>query len=397
MPKRVAILMSDTGGGHRAAAEAVQEALALEYGERVTVELIDVFLKYTPYPFNRFPLWYPAMISRGSRVWDKVYRLSNGARRSRAISIIVYPYVRWAIRRMLREHPADVIVCVHSLFVLPIIRALGRTRPPVITVVTDLVTVHAWWFHPAIDFTIVPTEAARQRGIRNHIHPTRIKTIGLPVAEKFAHPRGPTAALRDQLGWQQDTITILLLGGGEGMGPLRDITTGLAAAGLPLQLAVVCGRNETLRAELAAHDWPVPVHVYGFMANMPDLMQAADLVVTKAGPSSVIEALNSGLPIVLSGAIPGQEDGNVSYVVDEGVGLWAPGPDKVVAAVQTLLADSPARLAQMTARARRLARPNAARQIAREIARFFMHDPLEMHETRTVTLQPVHTESDIVR
>lgn len=381
-PNKVLILFSDTGGGHRASGEALVEALKLEYGDDVETDMVDVFAGYTPYPFSRFPRWYPLMVSERTKwLWGRGYRLSNTPRRSEALSTTLYPYVRPSFRRMLRTHPADVIVVVHGLMVTPILRALGRSRPPVVTVVTDLVSVHAFWFHTAVDFTITPTEAARQFAVEEqHLHPTRVKTIGLPVHQRFTQFRADKVSLRDELGWQHDLKTVLLLSGGDGIGPLGEIAMGLAKTGLPIQLAVVCGRNEKLYKTLKAREWEHPTHIYGFVRNMPDLMRAADLLVTKAGPSSVMEGLNCGLPLVLSSAIPGQEDGNVSYVVDNNAGIWAPTPEKVITAVSDLLAADPAQLQTMTENARALARPEAAREIAREIGRFFFVPSPPRHE-----------------
>jgi 1,2-diacylglycerol 3-beta-galactosyltransferase len=100
---------------------------------------------------------------------------------------------------------------------------------------------------------------------------------------------------------------------------------------------------------------------------MPDFMQAADILVTKAGPGTISEALNAGLPMLLYSRLPGQEDGNVTYVVSEGAGLWTPRPEAIVAALRDWLA-VPEQRQQAAAACRRLARPMAARQIARILA-----------------------------
>lgn len=378
MPHRIVILMSDTGGGHRASSEAVQEALTLKYGDAVQVELIDVFKEYTPYPFSRFPAWYPRIIARGSQFWGSGFKVSDGRSRTRALVGAFYPYTRPAFRRLVREHPAEVYVSAHPFLTMPTMRALGKRRPPFITVVTDLVSAHAFWFYPRVDEIIVPTEGAYQRALRHKVPPEKVKIIGLPVSQKFTVLSGDKGALRQILGWRPDLITVLLVGGGEGMGPLYEIATGIADSGLPLQLAVVAGRNDALRARLNSTQWKIPAHIYGFATNMPDLMRAADLIVTKAGPSSVVEAINAGLPIVLSGALPGQEEGNVRFVVDNGAGRWAPGPEKVVGAVRELAGSGPEVLAATAANARRLARPHAALDIAEEIGRFL---PVEKRQT----------------
>lgn len=337
MTQRIVILFSDTGGGHRASGEAIQEALAIRHGEAVEVSMVDVFKKYTPYPFNRFPAWYPQIVARGIRLWGTGFRVSDGRQRSRVLTNSVYPYARWSFRKMLHENPADLYVSVHPLLTMPAVRALGDKRPPFITIVTDLVSAHAFWFYPKVDKIIVPTEGAYQRALRYKVPPYKLKIIGLPISQKFCAPPGNKDDLREQLGWQKGLTTVLVVGGGEGMGPLAEIAKGIANAGLPIQMAVVCGRNEALREQLSKQPWPIPTQIYGFVTNMPDLMRASDLIVTKAGPSSVIEAINSGLPIIMSSALPGQEEGNVRYVVDNGAGSWAPGPQKVVAAVKQMI------------------------------------------------------------
>jgi 1,2-diacylglycerol 3-beta-galactosyltransferase len=132
-------------------------------------------------------------------------------------------------------------------------------------------------------------------------------------------------------------------------------------------LAIVAGRNESLRARLSAVNWQIPTFVYGFERRMPEMMQAADLLVTKAGPGTVMEAINAGLPLVLYSRLPGQEDGNVDYVVEEGIGVWAPGASNTARAVQRWL-QNPAAMARATETCRQLARPQAAFEIAEILA-----------------------------
>lgn len=362
-PKRVLVLFSDTGGGHRSAAEAIVEALQTRYGGRLQTEMVDVFKDYTPYPFNRMPAWYPTMIRRGPRAWGAGFRISDGSKRSRFVSTVIWPWVRPACRRLVREHPADLVLTVHPLFTAPVLRALGRHRPPFVTVVTDLVSTHAWWYHPKVDLCLVPTEPARARALRLGLPSEKARVVGLPVAARFCTPAGDKRTLRQALGWEVDRPTVLVVGGGDGMGPLYEISRAIAASGTDCQLVVIAGRNQTLRERLLVTRWELPVHIYGFVTEMPDFMRAADLLVTKAGPGTISEALNAGLPMILSGRIPGQEDGNVRYVVGEGAGEWAPGPERVAEAVKRWLA-APDRMGRAAANARRLAHPDAAIRVA---------------------------------
>jgi 1,2-diacylglycerol 3-beta-galactosyltransferase len=234
-------------------------------------------------------------------------------------------------------------------------------------VVTDLVTTHALWYDQRVDQYVVPTEEARQRALACGVSESHVRVVGLPVAQRFCQPAGDRAALRAELDWPTDRPVVLLMGGGEGMGPLFGTATAIARPGGAFALAVVCGRNRRLKEQLEAQDWPMPIRIYGFEQRIPQMMQAADLLVTKAGPGTITEAINAGLPMVLSSRLPGQEDGNVSYVVSQGVGTWAPGAERAATSVHQWLGD-PRGMQQAAAACRRIARPTAAMEIARIIA-----------------------------
>jgi 1,2-diacylglycerol 3-beta-galactosyltransferase len=363
--KRILILFSDTGGGHRSAAEAIDEAIGLSYPGRYEVSLVDVFQQYAPRPMARLAAAYPEM-ARYPMAWGLGYRISNGHRRARALTAAAWPYVRSAVRKLVRERPSDVILTVHPLFNAPVIKALGASRPPFLTVVTDLVTTHALWYHRLVDLCLVPTEAAGQRALECGLLPEQVRVVGLPVARRFCQPPGDPARLRKELGWPTDLPMVLVVGGGEGMGPVLETAQAIAARPGRFGLAVIAGRNQRLHERLAQAAWPVPTFVYGFEHRMPEMMQAATILVTKAGAATAVEAINAGLPMVLYTRVPGQEDGNVQYVVEEGLGVWAPGPDRAADAVVGWL-ERPDDLSRAAAACRRLAYPGAAHDVA-EIA-----------------------------
>jgi 1,2-diacylglycerol 3-beta-galactosyltransferase len=361
----VLFLFSDTGGGHRSAAEAIIEALELEYGDIVTTEMLDFFKSRAPLPLNKMPDWYPDMV-KAPYLWGLSFKMSDGRRRARAITTSMWPYVGRAVRRIVKEHPADLIVTVHPLATTVFLKALGRHRPPFIIVVTDMVTTHALWYDQRADLILVPTEMARQRAISYEMSPGRVCVVGQPVAERYCVPVGDKETLRDRLGWEQDKNIILLVGGGEGMGPLGKTARAIANSRLDVSLAIVCGRNQRLKQHLESLDWQVPAHIYGFTREMPDFMRAADVLVTKAGPGTIAESLNAHLPMILYARLPGQEDGNVAFVVEEKVGVWAPQPELVVQTLRQWVHNPEIRM-RYVENCRRAARPDASRQIARAI------------------------------
>jgi 1,2-diacylglycerol 3-beta-galactosyltransferase len=363
----ILFLFSDTGGGHRSAAEALIEALHLEFPQRLTTEMVDLFREYSPAPLRWAPDLYPQMV-KVPQAWGLGWHVSNGSRRARLIGASAWPYVRRSLKMLFAEHPADLIVSVHPLMNGTPLQALGPNRPPFITVVTDLVSTHALWFYHRVDQCIVPSEEAHRYALRFGMPAERVEVVGLPVADRFIQPGLEKSEIRARLGWPQDRVVVLMVGGGDGMGPLEESAQAVARAGLKCAVAVVAGRNQGLKERLQAHEWPIPAFIYGFVHEMPDFMRAADVIVTKAGPGTICEAFIAGLPIILYSRLPGQEDGNVSYVVDHKAGFWSPHPAEIVESLTRLL-NEPRLCEQMTAASRSLARPQAARQIARILGR----------------------------
>ena len=359
----ILFLFSDTGGGHRSASEAIIEAINLEYKDQVTTEMVDIFLQYAPTPINLAPRIYPTL-SRMPNMWKFGYRISDGQRRTRFAYRMLWPYVRRSMSKLLSDHPCSLIVSVHQLINAPVTRAAEKFHTPFVTVVTDLVSTHAAWYSTHADMVIVPTLAAHDRGLLMGLREDQMRVIGLPVASRFCQPMGDRDSIRRRLGWRTDLPVAVLVGGGEGMGPLAATAKSINQHKLPLQLVIIAGRNQALKEHLEHTQWNIPVKIYGFVQQMPDFMQAADILITKAGPGTISEAFIAGLPLILYSKMPGQEDGNVDYVVNERAGIWAPEPEQVAAVLGDWL-KYPERRQAAANIASRLARPDAARQIAR--------------------------------
>ena len=367
----ILFLFSDTGGGHRSAANAIIEALDLEFPGKMTCEMVDIFREYTPPPFTYAPEIYPPL-TRMPRVWSMGYHISDGKRRTRIMYRMLWPYIRWGMQRLVQEHPADLIVSVHQLPNEPVARAIAQSgqKIPFTTVVTDLVSTHAAWYTNLADLIILPTNAAYRRALHMGAAPKRMEVVGLPVAEtfrRFSGDAGDREAIRERLGWMSDRPVVLMVGGGEGMGPLETTALAIDEAELPVQMIVIAGRNQKLQNNLEKYPWKTPARIYGFVQEMPAFMHAADVLVTKAGPGTISEAFISGLPLILYSRLPGQEDGNVGYVVRNGAGIWAPRPGEVVKSLRTWL-DHPEQREAAREACLRLARPNASRDIARLLA-----------------------------
>ncbi len=376
MPKKtdqkpnILFLFADTGGGHRSAAEAIIEAINLEFPDRFTTEMVDFFKDYAPPPLNLAGPTYPAM-SKMTYMWEWMFKGSDDVDTMRRVYATLWPYIRLPMYRLIRQHPCDMIIAVHPLVNTPMLRGLKKKKIeiPYLVVVTDLVSTHVAWFNNGASEVIVPTPQAATKARLANLSKDKIRVIGLPVADKFCHPAGDRKALRAKLGWPEKKPMVLLVGGGEGMGPLDKVALAVDKAELPCGVAVITGKNKRMKIKLDKHTWNIPAFTYGFVKEMPEFMQAADILITKAGPGTISEAFIAGLPMIIYHRIPGQEEGNVSYVVDEGAGVWAPDVDDIITTLTDWL-ENPEKRKKVADIASGLARPNASREIARLAAKY---------------------------
>lgn len=197
----------------------------------------------------------------------------------------------------------------------------------------------------------------------------QIRQHGLPVRPSFWQTPRPRDELVNELGLDPNRKTVLIVGGGDGIGSLGEIveqTANELGAHLPdgAQVVAVCGKNDILRAQLEATEFEnVQVQVCGFVKQMSDYMEVADVLVTKAGPGTIAEAAIRGLPTMLSSYLPGQEAGNVPFVVQSGFGEYSGKPKVIARTVRGWIQD-PDKLKQLQTAARAAATPQATQKIA---------------------------------
>ncbi|MDX2161332.1 MAG: glycosyltransferase [bacterium] len=366
--KRILIVMSDTGGGHRAAAEAIRAALLEKHPDEAEIVLVDGF-RAAGFPYKYAPELYPWWINNTRTSWEIGYKLLDTPVRARLATQGIYFTAQNGLKKMFRANPADMIVCVHSVLTQVSLQALMRyeNRPPFVVVVTDLASTHHFWYDRRAERTLVPSQDAYEIALEAGMKPEKVRITGLPVHPQFARSLDDRTAIRRELGWNLDLPTFLLVGGGDGMGPLYKTARAINEKGLKCQVVIVAGRNKALKEKLEAVQWNQPTHIYGYVTTMPRLMAAANVLITKAGPATISEAFIAHLPMILYDAIPGQETGNVELVVKNKAGIYAPGPSLVADTAESWLKEGPDGLKRRAEAAARLAKPNAVWDIADEI------------------------------
>jgi 1,2-diacylglycerol 3-beta-galactosyltransferase len=357
----ILFLFSDTGGGHRAAAVAIQEALQAEFPNQVDWEMVDFFRDYAPPPLNRAGPDYSSL-AQFPDFWELIFEASNTRATARLWQSLAWPLVKSGVDRLIAEHPCDLIVSVHPIINTPILHAFGENHPPYLTVVTDMISTHEYWYNKASDIIIVPTEEAFERGLKLGIDQNKMHIVGLPIKEGYRNPVSKEEA-RKRLGLPLDIPLVLMVSGGEGMGPLEETVAAINEAKVATGLVIITGNNTGLKERLEAREYKFPVVVIGFTTDMPTYMQACDVIVTKAGPGTISEACVAGLPIILYSKIPGQENGNVDYVVKHQAGVWEANPQNVAVLLAEWISNPEERHRYADA-SRSLGRPDASHIIA---------------------------------
>jgi 1,2-diacylglycerol 3-beta-galactosyltransferase len=371
--KRALFLISDTGGGHRSAANAIAAALDEIRHPYSFEHRIDDVAAHCSFPLTQLGWGYSTALRYAPPVYGALYYATNGRRRYKALVRFCEPLYRERLRDLFLNYQPDVIVSVHPLLNHAALRARAdahMTQIPIITVITDLGKVHESWLMPQADAVVVPAREVYERALSRGVPPSRLRMLGQPIHPKFDDVHGSKEELRRQLGLPEDAFVTMLMAGGEGGGKLMTTTIALAKRRLPMHLVVVCGRNETLKAKLddLSHSLPTPMTILGFTDKIPELMRTSDLLVTKAGPGTLAEANAAQLPVVVYDYVPGQERGNVDFVRHNGIGEVAINSTReVVRAVERLVGNK-ALVAQMRRNQELVAPKRSSRRIAALIA-----------------------------
>jgi processive 1,2-diacylglycerol beta-glucosyltransferase len=367
---RIAILHATAGSGHRSAAQAIARALGTMAPD-ATVREVDTLVFASRFYRTTYSQGYNAMAQRAPRLWGALYTLWAQQRMYRAAGPAREAFDRLALRSLVRvverERP-DAVVCTHFLPVEALYprRGLGRLDVPLYVVITDF-TAHPMWAYPHVDRYFVASDTVAEELHGHGVPRDRIEVSGIPVDPRFARACGRDDA-RTHFGLDPRRPVVLVMGGGSGVGPMAVLARKLAAIPTEPQVVVVCGTNARLKRDVNA----LPearagrVRAMGFTTEVDLLLEAADVVVSKAGGLTCAEALVKGTPLVVFRPTPGQEVANARYLEASGAAVNADSADQVAATVAGWLAD-PGTRERVHENALRLARPHAAEVIARRV------------------------------
>ncbi|MFH1790363.1 MAG: glycosyltransferase [Candidatus Omnitrophota bacterium] len=374
-PKKILIAYATAGIGHKKASLAIKEALE-NGGWDAEVKTIDV-LDYTPAFFRRhYPSFYLVLINRLIWLWWVLYRVSD----MRFLFPVIYPVRKMLhvmncapLIKFLLEFKPDVILSTH--FMLPDVcdyaaKKFGfKTR--LINVVTDY-RAHSFWVSEGADEYFVAHEETKKDLTRKWgVRADCVKVTGIPVEPKFSKPHDREAA-RAKIGVGKGDLSLLLMSGGYGVGPIFEMLVMLNSLRADLSLIVVCGHNAPLWKKVEDFkkraDSGINIINFGYVDNIDELMAASDVYVGKAGGISTTEALVMGLPLVLVSPIPGQESGNAGLLIKNGSAVLLDNVSDIKKTVSRFKT-SEGYLAGLRENIKKVARPESAKRIAEYAAK----------------------------
>jgi len=358
-------LSANVGVGHTSAANALRSALAEEQPP-FEATIVDSY-KYAASVVSRVVSHgYLRMVKTIPQMYRFLYNRAERATEVGPFRAWVHQFTAANIRPLLQELRPDVVICTHAFpcGVMAEYKKQFADAPPVVGVVTDFV-VHAFWIHNNIEAYAVATPEMRSTLIARGVPADRILVSGIPVRAEFGRPQTDRAELRARLGLPLDRSTVLLMGGGLGIGPLETMMHALDRVRAPLCAVAIVGRSARSEQRVLEHAHRVgyPVRVVRFVNNVHEYMHASDVLLTKPGGLTTAEALAAQVPLVLFKPLPGQEERNTRYLVQRRAALRAKGASDLTRTVESLLVSGEKRDTMRAAMAQ-IGKPQAALEIA---------------------------------
>lgn len=335
MSKTILIISSDhTGHGHKSITESLCEKLK-DHND-IKVHVVDGF-SLGGKPLLSIGKSYGPITRNAKDLWKLVYNITAHT------PSLVDEIIEYAIRDNLldvivKTHP-DLILSVHANFNGSVINILQKSNIniPFVTLIADLVSIYPLWADPRASAIICPTHEAEEKCLEYGVSPSKIKVIGFPVRSSFVslnkavRPFDPSAPLR-----------CLIMSGGEGVGNMRK-TAEILLDNFNCTVDIITGRNSSLENKLRGVMEPKygsRIQIHGFLQNVHDLMLSSDIAFTRGSPNVMMEAAACGLPLVITGALPGQEEGNPRYAEKYNIGIMCSNISDLKSTMDRLLSDN---------------------------------------------------------
>jgi processive 1,2-diacylglycerol beta-glucosyltransferase len=360
---KILTLTVSAGSGHSKASEAINDYFNKNYPD-VETKTINT-LKYINPVIDKLVIGsYLNALKKTPAIYAKLFSYAESDDAVSNITQVVNDLLSIKIKNLIDKYAPDVIVCTHffPLEMISILKRKGKIDIPAVAVITDYAP-HSIWFYSYIDAYVIPHEDFVQDLIEKGIAKDTIYPYGIPINEEFMDEMDKKAC-RKELGIHEDALALLLMGGGLGMGNMKSIFEQLAFSNLPAQLIACTGSNMKLKNQLIdiSSRCNKKTLIYDFTDNVSSLMSACDILISKPGGLTVTESINKHLPLVITAAIPGHEERNADYLLNNGIAARVKDTDSIVSVIKQLT-KSKFRLNHMVESAKEKSKPTATKDI----------------------------------
>ena len=363
--KNILLLYISEDSGHHCASLSIERALHALNPDTETLN-INSFNYTNPILERIINTTYMSVIKRTPEIWDYLYDNPKVMKSVHRLRDIIHRSNTGKLKALLDEFKPDGVICTQA-FPCGLIADYKNTFNvdiPLIGVLTDYAP-HSYWIFDKVDRYIVPSEATGRKLIDNGVDPDRVMPYGIPIDARFRNSPNKEEVFR-KLSLEAGISTALIMGGTQGLGPIKELVTLLDRSGLPLQMIIACGTNKRLFRWLRARkrNFKKKTVILSFADNIDELMHISTVIVTKPGGITTAEALASSLPMLIVNPLPGQEAMNTRFLLNEGVAVRAQNPADVVIVLEELLYNKN-KLKIMSDKAKSLSKPDSAETIAR--------------------------------
>jgi len=364
MAKNILLLYISEDSGHHCASLSIERALLALDPDTKTLN-INSFNYTNPILEQVINTTYMSVVKRTPEIWDYLYDNPKVMKSVHRLRDMIHRSNTGKLKALLDEFKPDGVICTQA-FPCGLIADYKNTFNvdiPLIGVLTDYAP-HSYWIFDKVDRYIVPSMETGKKLIDNGVDPNRVMPYGIPIDAKFRDSPERKEIFR-KIPLKPDISTVLVMGGTQGLGPIKELVSLLDKSGLPLQMIIACGTNKRLFRwlERRRRNFRKKTVVLPFADNIDELMHISTVIVTKPGGITTAEALARGLPMLIVNPLPGQEAMNTKFLLNEGVAVKAQSPADVVIVLEELLYNKN-KLKIMSDKAKSLSKPDSAMAIA---------------------------------
>src|SRR3989338_1936721 len=364
-PKRIILMYISEVSGHRSATLAIEKALKILQPDTEVLN-INAFNYTNPISEKIINRLYMGIIKRTPQIWDYLYDNPEVVKRIEKIKERIHKFNSPKLKNLFDSFKPDAVLCTQA-FPCGMVADCKKTynsKLPLVAVLTDYIP-HSYWIYNQVDYYITPSRDVTERLIKKGVLQEKIKSLGIPFDPKFNTPADKAKLMR-RLRLMPETPTILIMGGGQGLGPIKTIIKSLEKVKQGIQEIVVTGTNKKLYKTLKRRvkKYKKKVLVFGYINNIHELMDISSIIITKPGGVTTAEVLAKKIPMLIVKPIPGQEANNTDYLTKKKAAVKLDKPRDVHLTIQDLL-DDPQKLKRISECAGAISKPNASLDIAR--------------------------------